>query len=194
VPPWAARAYVDPLRRLVVAYKDRDRGELAGPLGGALAVVVERALLSAAPGAAGVELVPVPSSPASVRRRGRDVVTDLARVAAGRLRRRGCCARTVPRLLPARHVDDQAGLTAADRATNLAGALTCRRLGPARWPVVVVDDVLTSGATAAEAVRALRAADVATAAVAVVAATPRRFPRSDRASAGRPLSPAARSG
>ena len=189
VPPWAARAYVDPLRRLLVAYKDRDRAELAGPLGGALAVVAERALMTADRGAAGVELVPLPSSPASVRRRGRDVVADLARVAAGRLRRRGYHARTVPRLVPARQVDDQAGLTAADRAANLAGALTARRLGPARWPVVVVDDVLTTGATAAEAVRALRAGGAATVAVAVVAATPRRHPRSARVSAGRPLSP-----
>ncbi len=189
VPPWAARAYVDPLRRLLVAYKYRDRADLAVALGGALAVVVERALVTGHPGAAGVELVPVPSSPESVRRRGRDVVADLARVAAGRLRRRGYHARTVPRLVAARAVDDQAGLSAADRATNLDGALVCRRTVPARWPAVVVDDVLTTGATAAEAVRALEAGGVATLAVAVVAATPRRHPRAGAVSARRPLSP-----
>jgi len=33
VPPWAAGAYADPLRQLLVAYKDRDRATLAGPLG-----------------------------------------------------------------------------------------------------------------------------------------------------------------
>jgi predicted amidophosphoribosyltransferase len=193
VQPWAARAYVDPLRRLLVAYKDRDRADLAGPLGAVLAVVVERALVAADRSAAGVELVPVPSSAASTRRRGRDVVADLARVAAGRLRRRGYAARTVPRLVPARAVADQAGLSARARAENLERALVARGPGRARWPVVVVDDVLTTGATAAEAVRALDAAGVATTAVAVVAATPRRHLRSGPVSARRPLSPPRRS-
>ena len=191
VPPWAAGAYVDPLRRLVVAYKDRDRASLAGPLGAALAVVVERALLSAAPRDGGlchagdrvpaVDLVPVPSSAASLRQRGRDVVADLARVAAGRLRRRGFDARVLPRLVLARAVADQAGLSARDRTANLHGALVARRLGPAQRPVMVVDDVLTTGATAAEAVRALRADEITAVAVAAVAATPRRQTR--------PLSP-----
>ena len=184
VPPWAGRAYVDPLRRLLVAYKERDRATLAGPLGTALAAVVERALLAEVPGTTGVELVPVPSSRESIRRRGRDVVADLARVAAGRLRRRGLDARVSPRLTQVRAVADQAGLSADERAANLHEALATRGLGPARRAVVVVDDVLTTGATAAEAVRALRADSVATAAVAVVAATPRR----PAGSAVRPLS------
>jgi predicted amidophosphoribosyltransferase len=189
VPPWAARAYVDPLRRLLVAYKDRDRADLARPLGAVLAVVVERALVAAEGAAAGVELVPVPSSAASIRRRGRDVVADLARVAAGRLRRRGFAARTAPRLAPARLLADQAGLSARARADNLEGALAARGPAPAKWPVVVVDDVLTTGATAAEAVRALEAGGVATLAVAVVAATPRRHSRAGAVSVRRPLSP-----
>ncbi len=176
VQPWAARAYVDPLRRLLVAYKDRDRADLARPLGAVLAVVVERALVTADRAASEVELVPVPSSAASIRRRGRDVVADLARVAAGRLRRRGFVARTAPRLAPARVLADLAGLSASARAENLEGALAARGPAPARWPVVVVDDVLTTGATAAEAVRALRAGGAGTGAVAVVAATPRRYP------------------
>jgi predicted amidophosphoribosyltransferase len=181
VPPWAGRAYADPLRRMLVAYKDRDRATLAAPLGTALAAVVEQAVLdggtvAAVPGAAGVELVPVPSSRASTRRRGRDVVADLARVAAGRLRRRGYDAGVVSRLVPARVVADQAGLSADERVANLHKALTTRGSGPARRAVVLVDDVLTTGATAAEAVRALRVGGVAAAAVAVVAATPRRRP------------------
>jgi predicted amidophosphoribosyltransferase len=194
VPPWAAGAYADPLRQLLVAYKDRDRATLAGPLGLALAAVVEEALTAADRTAVAVELVPVPSAAASVRRRGRDVVADLARVAAARLRRRGCDARTVPRLRPVRAVSDQAGLSADARAANVHGALCARRLRPPRAPVLVVDDVLTTGATAAEAVRALRAGGVGAAAVAVVAATPRRGAPGPLGSAVRPLFPPPRNG
>ena len=130
----------------------------------------------------------MPSAPASVRQRGRDVVGDLARVAARRLRRRGWDARVAPRLVVVRRVADQAGLSAADRATNLEGAFGARAGPRPSRPVVVVDDVLTTGATAAEAVRALRLAGAPVAAVAVVAATPRRQPTPR--SAGRTLSPA----
>jgi predicted amidophosphoribosyltransferase len=194
VPPWAAGAYADPLRQLLVAYKDRDRATLAGPLGLALAAVVEEALAVVDPVAAAVELVPVPSAAASVRRRGRDVVADLARVAAAQLRRRGCDARTLPRLRTVRAVSDQSGLSAGQRAANVHGALGARRLRPPQAPVLVVDDVLTTGATAAEAVRALRAVDVAAVAVAVVAATPRRGTPRPPGSAVRPLFPPPRSG
>ncbi len=191
VQPWAAGAYVDPLRRLLVAYKDRGRAALATPLGLALAATIEQAVGGDRPAIGNgseVELVPVPSSAASVRRRGRDVVADLARVAARRLRRRGYDARTVRRLLIVRRLADQAGLTATARADNLRGAFGARAGAVPGRPVVVVDDVLTTGATAAEAVRALHAAGVPVRAVVVVAATPRRWPT--RRSAGRPLSPA----
>jgi len=178
VVPWAGGSYVDPLRLLLVAYKDRDRAGLVRPLAQSLAVTVEAALARAVDADGWVELVPVPSSAASVRRRGRDVVGDLARRAARRLRLRGVRVRTVPRLHLARRVADQAGLTASGRAANLHGALQVRRLGRARCPVVVVDDVLTTGATAAEAARALRACGIRVLAVAVVAATPRLGPSS----------------
>jgi predicted amidophosphoribosyltransferase len=72
-----------------------------------------------------------------------------------------------------RRVADQAGLSAADRAANLGGAIQARfdLLG---HRVIVVDDVITTGATLAEAARALRAAGAEVPAAAVVAATERR--------------------
>ena len=74
-----------------------------------------------------------------------------------------------------RRVADQAGLNASDRAANLAGALQAR-FDLRGQRVIVVDDVITTGATLAEAARALRAAGAEVPAAAVIAATSRRSP------------------
>ncbi|WP_369688378.1 ComF family protein [Actinomadura macra] len=74
-----------------------------------------------------------------------------------------------------RRVSDQAGLTVSERAANLAGALEAvPRAKVAGRRVVLVDDVITTGATLAEAARALRAADAEVIGAATLAATQRR--------------------
>jgi predicted amidophosphoribosyltransferase len=154
----AAAAYDGVVRSLLLAHKERGRLALAGPLGRALAG-------AAVVHGAGAVLVPVPSSRASVRARGHDHARRLAAVAGRRLG-----VRTAPVLVQSRHVDDQAGLDAAARSTNLAGALVARRRLDG-LDVVVVDDVVTTGATLAEAARALSAAGASVRGAAVVAAT-----------------------
>jgi predicted amidophosphoribosyltransferase len=86
-------------------------------------------------------------------------------------------AQVVPALAHRRAVVDQAGLDHRQRRDNLAGALGLRRsAGPLLRGavVVVVDDVMTTGATLAEATRALASGGVTVEAAAVVAATRRR--------------------
>jgi predicted amidophosphoribosyltransferase len=175
----AAAAYDGPVRGALLAHKERGRLGLVRPLAAALAAAV-RVLDPPA----GVLLVPVPSDPRTVRARGHDHARRLARSTAGRLRRCGIPARAAPVLVPARTVADQAGLDARARADNLAGALRCRHRLDGRV-VVVVDDVVTSGATLAEATRALTAAGARVLGAATVAATLRR--RGDR---GRDPAPA----
>ena len=86
----------------------------------------------------------------------------------------------VTALSPVRRLADQAGLDSAARAANLAGAYAVRprwrggRVGPR---VLLVDDVMTTGATLAEATRALRVDGVRVVGVATIAATQRRGAR-----------------
>ncbi|ADP84030.1 hypothetical protein FraEuI1c_6046 [Pseudofrankia inefficax] len=176
LPPCAAAArYAGPAGSLVIAYKERGRLDVARTLGAALA----RAVLAvrAAPRSRALLLVPVPASAAARRRRGFDHVGRLATIAAGLTRAAGTPTWVAPLLRPARRTADQAGLGALERAANVAGAFAARpaaaRVGDPAFgdlEIVVVDDVLTTGATAADAVRALRLARVRVGAVATVAA------------------------
>ncbi|MEV0406339.1 phosphoribosyltransferase family protein [Actinoallomurus sp. NPDC050550] len=167
--PWAVAAYTGAVRQLIVAHKERGRTGLARSLGAGLAAAVRAAARDTEDP---VLLVPVPSSGASVRRRGYDPTLRLAQAAAGEMARAGTAVSVARVLAHRRRVADQSGLTAADRAANLAGALTARRdLRGAT--VIVVDDVITTGVTLAEAARALRAAGARVRAAAVVAATRR---------------------
>ena len=173
LPPLAAgTAYDGVVRRLLLAHKERGQTALAGPLGAVLAGAVQ-ALGDLGP----VVLCPVPSARSAVRARGHDHALRLARAAAAALCARGSPATAVPLLAPARLVADQSGLDAGARAANLAGALRVRRTVAGSTPVVVVvDDVVTTGATLVEATRALRAAGLIVRGAAVVAATVRRHP------------------
>lgn len=160
-PVTALSAYEGPVKRLLLEHKERGQLALTRPLGGGLAAAV------LVHGAGDVVLCPVPSSAAAVRQRGHDHAMRLARAAADSL---GVEARRL--LVPARRVADQAGLSSTERAHNLAGAL--RATGPPGRPVVVVDDVMTTGATLVEAARALAVQGHPVVGASVVAATVRR--------------------
>jgi len=179
VPAFAAAEYADPVRRMILLHKERRVFALAQPLGLTLVAPVRAGLVSGGR----TLLVPVPSRPAVVRARGHDPVLRMVRVAAVALRAGGADV-VVCRLLRQRDVvADQAGLTAQERAVNLAGRMVVRagglrRIARTGRPVtaVVCDDVITTGSTAREAQRALEDVGLPVAAIGCVAATRKRVP------------------
>ena len=155
-----------------MAHKENARYTLAGPLGRLLADAVRTALGQRR----AIWLCPVPSPRATVRRRGHDPLGRITKAAVRSLCRQGIDARTAPALRVVRRPDDQAGLSAERRTANLDGAFGVR----SRWaetlidqPVLVVDDVITTGSTLGEACRALESAGIGVLGCAVLAATVR---------------------
>ncbi len=157
--PWRG-----PARHLVVAAKESGRRDVGAVLARAVArAVVEVAWATGStPPTAPLLLVAPPVRLVSVLRRGARPTPELAVDAARLLRAAGAPVRAVELLRHTRAVADQAGLDREQRADNLAGAFeTCPRrlrsagVGPV-GDVVVVDDVVTTGATVAAVATALR--------------------------------------
>lgn len=143
--------------RVIRAFKEDGRTGLARALAPALAAAV-----AAIPGGDAASLVPVPTSRASFRRRGFHVAELVARRAG----------LPVARALRTTRVSaDQRGLDADARRRNVARSLRAR--GVPAGAVLLLDDVVTTGATLAEGVRALRAAGADVVGAVTVAATPR---------------------
>jgi predicted amidophosphoribosyltransferase len=192
---FALARYRGVARRLLIAYKERGRRDLAPSLGRALAdalavlplpgaavTVPSRAAsaLSAekGTGSAGgpvraICLVPAPSRRSAARVRGGPHVERLANAAASVLAARGIEVAVAPALELAGGVRDAVGLDRAERMANLAGRLRFRQAGrpPPGYALVVLDDVVTTGATAAACVRALASEGFTVSAVLTLLAT-----------------------
>lgn len=157
----ACGAYAEPLSRLVVAHKDDGAWYLSGLLGRLLANAVD----GLGP-PSGCVLVPVPSDRAAVRERGYDHSRALAEAAGREL---GLPARRL--LTRSRAASDQVGRSRLARLGAQAGTMVAEQ---GARTVIVVDDIVTTGSTAAEATRALRAAGHTVVGLAAMCETPRR--------------------
>lgn len=184
---WAASAYSGRVRAIIIAWKDQDRADLDAVLVPLLARALTRAVDESPQWAHRLEeagtaiAVPIPSRAAGTRVRGRFPVAELAHTAlAGRTRGvaiQGLNIRTHRALRYGRPVRDQAGLNHQDRAHNVAGAMQIlpRSAGALRGvPVILIDDIVTTGSTLAEASRAVRTAGAGPVIAVALAATQRQ--------------------
>lgn len=160
---WTALEYAGVVRRVLLAFKEQERTDVAVQLAPPLAAAIAAAFSEAA------ELVIVPTSHGAYRRRGYDPVALLARRAGLRPSRV---------LRHSRGTARQKSLGVEHRAANLRGALAATRSLAGR-SFLIVDDVLTTGATLDEAARAIREAGGTVLGAAALAFTARRHPTRD---------------
>ncbi|GMV29792.1 MAG: competence protein F [Rhodanobacteraceae bacterium] len=161
---WAPLRYAPPLAGLMTRFK----------FGGDLAagrVLAEIALehWHRLPPARPDTLLPVPLHPDRLRERGYNQALELARPIA-----RATGIPLLPDVLQrGRATPAQSGLSALARRRNLRGAFAVRAGAALPAHVAVVDDVMTTGATAQECALALRRAGVVRVDVWAVARAPR---------------------
>ena len=160
VPVFALGRYGGPRRNAIVALKERGRRDLTVPLSAALATGIQH-LLTWGVVATPLSVVPAPTRRSAARRRGGDPVTRIAAAAAGP------AATVAPVLRTTGFVRDSVGLSSAARQRNIAGRVRLSAV-PA-GEVLVIDDIVTTGATACEAVRVLVGAGARVAAVLTLA-------------------------
>ena len=147
LPCWAPLAYDGPARAVVAALKFRGATRVAGTMAAQVAATAPAGWLD--PPAA---LVPVPLHPARRRKRGFNQAAVLAHALAARAG------------LPVCACLDRAGSRATqmsrgrrDRLTALEGAITLAARPPP-GPIVLIDDVMTTGATLTACAQALKEA------------------------------------
>lgn len=146
VPVFSLGRYAGARRRAILALKERGRSDLTAPLAGALRDGVAHlgvwGILDTS-----VTVVPAPTRRFAARRRGGDPVTRIARAAVPGV---------VQALRSTVFTRDSVGLSVPDRQRNIAGRV--RLVRPVHGEVVLVDDIVTTGATATESVRVLQTA------------------------------------
>lgn len=172
LPTWALATYAGPVRHAVLAWKSGGRPDLAGPL----TAVIERAAsvvgqVECSTAAGPVLVVPAPSG-AARRRSGRFVVGELADALG-----RGVGALTRESVAVVDPLRRRSGsghlLGAAARSRDRSSAVRCRVRLPAGAVCLLVDDVVTTGATLAACRAALTdAGGVVVGAVALAVTAP----------------------
>jgi predicted amidophosphoribosyltransferase len=158
-------------RKAVLAYKESGRRDMAEPFGRLLATGL-RATAAEDPRQP-TWVVPAPSRAIASRRRGGPHMRRVALQVAAALTDSGWAVSVADCLAMVSGVRDSARLTPAQRIRNLSGRLRVRhsRLPPRGGRVVLIDDVITTGATVAGCVAELDAAGVRVATVLGLTAT-----------------------
>ena len=102
-----------------------------------------------------IALVGIPSSSASVRKRGRNHINDLTNEVVKISKKHGIAVMNLPILLISKKVKDQSNLNKVQRMQNLSGAYLANYPESSIKNLIIIDDLITTGASIQEGIRAL---------------------------------------
>lgn len=160
VPVFSLGRYAGSRRAAIVAVKENGRTDLVRPLSVAVGAGLAR-LVSWGIVELPLTLVPAPTRGSAARRRGGDPVAAVARAATF------TGVSVVPALRMRAFTRDSVGLSSGQRERNIAGRVKIRKsVGD---EVLLIDDVVTTGATASESVRVLQTAGATVVAILAIA-------------------------
>ncbi len=169
VPLVCSLDYRGPVRQMLNAFKDEGQRSLASWLAPALLASIEHALVTCPRTNQVPALIPVPTRRSSRRRRGFDHVKLLGTAVA----RSDSQYRTRRVLRDTRSDPGSKYLNAEDRYARVREAFAVKRIIPSPGtPAILIDDIVTTGATAREATATLVLAGMEVVAVATIAGTP----------------------
>ena len=151
---WAATNYESVAAELLVAYKDKGFASLSGVMSSLLTPALEAALAAKHHAPERVTVCPMPSKRSSYLRRGFNPTELFSKQTAKKLR---MTSAPTDALRVVADVADQASLDHDGRLANMEGALSASVWFKGR-SVILVDDIVTTGATLSEAARAIEVA------------------------------------
>lgn len=148
---WAFCAFDEQVARILNAFKEEGQTRVAATLASKMIPLLKN-LAPTESLSRGVVLVSVPSRSSSFIKRG----FVPARILANEIAKQGGM-RSIAALKFVRQVDDQAALGAAARKLNLVESMSAK-FSLRGYRVIIIDDIVTTGATILEAGRALESA------------------------------------
>jgi predicted amidophosphoribosyltransferase len=107
-----------------------------------------------------IYLVTIPSQLSEIRRRGRDHIEDLVQEVITQLRQQNIDAIYLPILKPIKKIKDQSDLNGLQRKENMSHAFIVKSSPISQSAVILIDDLVTTGASIQEGVRALAEAKI----------------------------------
>ena len=102
-----------------------------------------------------IALVSIPSSPAAIRKRGRNHIQELAIEIIKRSSFHGISLINLPILKISKKIKDQSNLNKEQRLLNLSGAYLALSSESSFNNLIIIDDLITTGASIQEGIRAL---------------------------------------
>jgi predicted amidophosphoribosyltransferase len=142
----SAVIYSPTASRIIMAAKERGLKGADELIVDAIVHVLDKANFDAF----NLRLVPIPSSAPNRRRRGRSFIPEICKQVSAIT-----SIPVIPALTINRAVKDQSSLSAKARLTNMRGAFSISTNTHPRGDLILIDDVVTTGATVSEAARAL---------------------------------------